>query len=583
MINDYFTYRKNLEILENVSDSSKLIETLKNFLDTRNLSICAFVSNKISHWLASIQYSLKAEVGYAIWGDTGQNKGSDKETGIEFKGLIEKYKNSINSSLTSDGQLEENLIRPIFSVLVVKHDNNYYILGFGLLVSVEYDLYRNFKYWSEVGNIWKIRPKIKILYLDPAIRNNISKLSELDFTQTSEDELFKLIENTYRIPQSNKSEESLAITTNQCYEENTRKGSPSKPFILFYNFIKSKIEDEKEVLETLSIYRSLSSVATLGESVVIKPHDVSCKRSQDLQIPEGLITSLSFDHNKLKEILVSIIKSGNLLFVGPPGTGKTELAINLAKYVSGENCFMLTTANSLWFRRDVIGGETLINGNVAWKSGIFIKAYNKAYESDSEFFAVIIDEINRADVDKAFGELFTVFSSSDPENWLIPNNLLDEICSYSNRDKEAEKFLEYYSKAKDKPLKKIRIIGTMNLMDMRNLFSIGEALVRRFSIVNFEYPRGSEDVTDTKDDKIKEFISCLREKFNQDRSGLLFNISPASVRKTLSIYTQLKPEEKDLQTFSDILRGNLGTLNVKILEKYDEFSSQCLERMGVSK
>jgi len=41
-------------------------------------------------------------------------------------------------------------------------------------------------------------------------------------------------------------------------------------------------------------------------------------------------------------------------------------------------------------------------GSIIWNSGLLIRAYNSAVKINNGNYYVIIDEINRADVDKAF-------------------------------------------------------------------------------------------------------------------------------------------------------------------------------------
>ncbi|MEM1627596.1 MAG: hypothetical protein QXV69_10135 [Sulfolobaceae archaeon] len=67
----------------------------------------------------------------------------------------------------------------------------------------------------------------------------------------------------------------------------------------------------------------------------------------------------------------------------------------------------------------MIGGESIREGSVVWKNGLLIRAYLKAVKIKEGNYYVIIDEINRADVDKAFGELIIIFSSPSQKNGLF--------------------------------------------------------------------------------------------------------------------------------------------------------------------
>lgn len=226
-----------------------------------------------------------------------------------------------------------------------------------------------------------------------------------------------------------------------------------------------------------------------------------CRGEDDVELFRKTIDELKGQFPAVAKVVEKVgaaLYAGNVLLVGPPGVGKTTLAVEFAKRLTGGD-YILATANALWFRRDVIGGETLREGSVVWKSGLLIKAYNRAAGNCGRPLLLIIDEINRADADKAFGEFFSIFRSPSPEDWEIPKSLVEEIEGYGDKaDEEARAFLRNYREMGNAPLKRIRVLATMNTRDVRNLFLLGEALLRRFTIVKFDVG-GNVFQTDDKD------------------------------------------------------------------------------------
>lgn len=91
----------------------------------------------------------------------------------------------------------------------------------------------------------------------------------------------------------------------------------------------------------------------------------------------------------------------HLMFYGPPGTGKTTLARRVAGHLAGRNVELIT-GSSDWSSQDIIGGyQPMESGSVKFFPGFLLKNFDRP---------VIFDELNRCDIDKVIGPLFTVLS-----------------------------------------------------------------------------------------------------------------------------------------------------------------------------
>jgi MoxR-like ATPase len=290
---------------------------------------------------------------------------------------------------------------------------------------------------------------------------------------------------------------------------------------------------------------------------------------------------LYFDNSFNVSWIVSAIQSSNVLMYGPPGTGKTEIA----KYMSnslGDMHPMILTSNALWFRRDVIGGETIKNSSVEWKSGFIPKAYNQLSEryrnGNQNLHFIILDELNRADADKAFGDFFTIFSSPDPSKWSISKDLIEEIKSYgTNIDSAGKNFLENYGTKGDTILSRLRIIATMNVTDVRNLFLVGEALLRRFTLCALKGPKDGSDVEFISKKlmynnainikNLKDIVEKLR--LQNEKKIKDYYLSQAAVERTIMLLKNSPDEEVSKSDIVELLKMSAGTMDDRVLEAFD--------------
>ena len=210
-----------------------------------------------------------------------------------------------------------------------------------------------------------------------------------------------------------------------------------------------------------------------------------------LVIPENVLENLKNEINArglyfgnddvLKEIVAGLIK-GNIILQGPPGTGKTTLAKALCKVFNVE--FDEATATSDWTTYDTIGGlQPDFDGNnevLAEKNGCIVESVlhccntvlrNLHYNEKKQASWFIIDELNRCEIDKAFGELFTVFGSDSSEKKAV--RLWYE--------KDANKRKIFIPN-------RYRIIGAMNNIDKNFVYDISQGLSRRFTFIEILPP-----------------------------------------------------------------------------------------------
>ncbi|SDI51020.1 AAA family ATPase [Desulfosporosinus hippei] len=167
-------------------------------------------------------------------------------------------------------------------------------------------------------------------------------------------------------------------------------------------------------------------------------------------------------YNTLKNLL---LKKKNIILQGAPGVGKTYAAERLAYSIMGEkdtSRVMVIQFHQSYSYEDFIMGYRPTESGFSLTKGPFYDFCKEAEPDDREYF-FIIDEINRGNLSRIFGELLM----------LIEN------------DKRGKELRLLYSDEQFSVPENVYIIGMMNTAD-RSLAMIDYALRRRFAFFEFE-------------------------------------------------------------------------------------------------
>lgn len=170
-----------------------------------------------------------------------------------------------------------------------------------------------------------------------------------------------------------------------------------------------------------------------------------------------------FDLQELENWVRAVERKGQVIFHGPPGTGKTFAAEHLARHLvgGGDGFYELVQFHPAYAYEDFMQGirpKPRPDGRLDYPvvPGRFLQFIEESRECNDRC-VLIVDEINRANLARVFGELMYLLEYRDRE---IPLAAGGTLRIPSN----------------------VRIIGTMNTAD-RSIALVDHALRRRFAFL----------------------------------------------------------------------------------------------------
>ena len=176
------------------------------------------------------------------------------------------------------------------------------------------------------------------------------------------------------------------------------------------------------------------------------------------------------EESEITRILESLKYKKNIILQGPPGTGKTYMAKRLAYLLLEEKdeskVEMVQFHQSYSYEDFMQGYRPNEDGSFKLENGVFYRFCKRAQADPDRDYFFIIDEINRGNLSKIFGELMLLIEKDKRgKKHAVP-------LTYSTSSE-----LRFYIP------KNVHLIGTMNTAD-RSLAVVDYALRRRFAFIN---------------------------------------------------------------------------------------------------
>ncbi|MGN9911109.1 McrB family protein [Phytohabitans sp. LJ34] len=252
------------------------------------------------------------------------------------------------------------------------------------------------------------------------------------------------------------------------------------------------------------------------------------------EVTDKLVEDLLMDGRAwLDGVTALLAERRQIILYGPPGTGKTYVARKLAAHLTEPHAVQLVQFHPSYTYEDFFEGfrpKSTVDGKLEFelRPGAFRRLADEAREHPTTAYILVIDEINRGNLAKIFGELYFLLEYRDErmrlqysqEDFTLPENLY--------------------------------LIGTMNTAD-RSIALVDAAMRRRFAFVEMHPSKPPVDGLLARwldDRKIDSDSAVLLDALNARLRDADYAIGPSYLMRE-SAYTE--PDGLDRIWRHDIL------------------------------
>ena len=392
---------------------------------------------------------------------------------------IEAFKQRSDDLLEKFGKEEKRHFqteKTITTYLWLRYPNNYYIYQFTVVSDVAKQLKADIRFERKTAQTEKLR-------------NFLELYSELNAALKEDTELVNLLQS--QLTDACYPDPELKTLTVDFGRYISQQNS-QKDAVADANARGDEVDNDEDDNETAAQHTSDESAG-----VTAVPYDVYTKTDF---LNEVYMTEERFDS------LAAVLKNKkNIILQGAPGVGKTFAAWRLAWSMMGEKddsrvAFVQFHQNYSY--EDFMMGYKPVENGFKLKDGVFYRFCQKAAKRPDEDFFFIIDEINRGNMSKIFGELLMLIE----------------------KDYRGKEITLAYNGLPFSVPENLYIIGMMNTAD-RSLAMIDYALRRRFSFFDLEPGFESDGFLKYKsalnNDTLNELISKvedLNREITRDKS-----------------------------------------------------------------